>query len=69
MVGFYREALRALRSGISLADIRTMQIITRIIKAKFEIPEEEIKKIDYLYEDMLNEFKKLTGVKEVQTIG
>jgi V/A-type H+-transporting ATPase subunit A len=70
MVGFYREAQRALRSGIPLADIRTMQIITRIIKAKFEIPEEEISKIDELYEDMINEFKKLTtAVKEVPMVG
>jgi hypothetical protein len=47
-----------------------MQIITRIIKAKFEIPEEEISKIDELYEDMINEFKKLTtAVKEVPMVG
>lgn len=69
MVGFYREAQKALKAGISLADIRSMQIITRMLKAKFEISEEEISKIDALYNDMVEEFKALTAREVKQVVG
>ncbi len=69
MVGFYREAQKALKAGISLADIRSMQIITRMIKAKFEISEEEISKIDALYDEMIGEFKALTTREVKQVVG
>ncbi|MEM1958957.1 MAG: V-type ATP synthase subunit A [Candidatus Nitrosocaldus sp.] len=69
MVGFYREAQKALKAGISLADIRSMQIITRMLKAKFEISEEEISKIDALYDEMIEEFKALTAREVKQVVG
>ncbi|MCS7140878.1 MAG: V-type ATP synthase subunit A [Candidatus Nitrosocaldus sp.] len=69
MVGFYREAQKALKAGISLADIRSMQIITRMLKAKFEISEEEISRIDALYNEMVEEFKALTAKEVKQVVG
>ncbi len=68
MVDFHKEAVKALREGASLADIRAMPIITRMLKAKFEIPDEELSKIDELHSDMVAQFKQLTE-KEVAVVG
>ncbi len=68
MVDFHKEAVKALREGASLADIRAMPIITRMLKAKFEIPDEELNKIDELHNDMVAQFKQLTE-KEVAVVG
>ncbi len=68
MVDFHKEAVKALREGASLADIRAMPIITRMLKAKFEIPDEELNKIDELHSDMVAQFKQLTE-KEVAVVG
>jgi V/A-type H+-transporting ATPase subunit A len=45
MVKFYKEAQKALKAGVSLADIRAMPIIPALLKAKFEIPEEQLSKL------------------------
>ena len=37
---FYKEAQKALKVGIPLADIRAMPIIPALLKSKFEIPED-----------------------------
>ncbi|MGH9921323.1 MAG: V-type ATP synthase subunit A, partial [Nitrososphaerales archaeon] len=68
MVDFHKEAVKALKEGASLADIRAMPIITRMLKAKFEIPDEELNKIDELHNDMVAQFKQLTE-KEVAVVG
>jgi len=68
MVDFYKEAQKALKEGASLADIRAMPIIVRMLKAKFEIPDEELNKIDELHNDMLAQFKQLFE-KEVPVVG
>jgi V/A-type H+-transporting ATPase subunit A len=66
---FYQEALKALRSGIQLSKIRGMQVIPKMLRAKFAIKNEELDKLDRLVEEMLEEFKALYGVKEVQVVG
>jgi V/A-type H+-transporting ATPase subunit A len=68
MVDFHKEAQKALKEGTSLADIRAMPIITRMLKAKFEVPDEELNKIDALHNDMLAQFKQLVE-KEVPVVG
>jgi V/A-type H+-transporting ATPase subunit A len=68
MVDFHKEANKALKEGASLADIRAMPIITRMLKAKFEIPDEELNKVDELHGDMVKQFKQLTE-KEVAVVG
>ncbi len=65
---FYQEALKALRSGVQLARIRGMQVIPKMLRAKFAIKNEEMDKLDQLVEEMLNEFRSLYGVKEVQVV-
>jgi len=58
-VDFYKEALNALRNNVKLSDIRAMDIIPKLLRAKFEVPEDELKRLDELREEMLNSFKKL----------
>jgi V/A-type H+/Na+-transporting ATPase subunit A len=57
MVKFYKEAQKALREGKSLADIRAMPIITSLLKAKFEIPDDQLSRLDELERRMSEEFK------------
>ncbi|MEM4312396.1 MAG: V-type ATP synthase subunit A [Nitrososphaerales archaeon] len=64
-VDFYKEALNALRNGIKLSELRAMEIIPRLLRAKFEIREEELNRIDALREEMLESFKKMME-KEVK---
>jgi V/A-type H+-transporting ATPase subunit A len=64
MVKFYNEALKSLKLGTSLADIRTMPIIPSLLKAKFEIPDEQIAKLDELSKNMDNQFEQLRSKKE-----
>jgi V/A-type H+/Na+-transporting ATPase subunit A len=57
MVKFYKEAQKSLKEGKSLADIRAMPIITSLLKAKFEIPDDQISRLDELDRRMSEEFK------------
>jgi V/A-type H+-transporting ATPase subunit A len=64
MVQFYNESLKSLKVGTSLADIRTMPIIPSLLKAKFEIPDEQIAKLDDLSKNMDTQFEELRSKKE-----
>jgi len=68
MVRFYKEALKALREGTPLADVRAMPVISSLLKAKFEIPDEEVQKLDGLENGMIEQFKKLQSKEEVKVI-
>lgn len=68
MVRFYREALKALREGTPLADIRAMPVISSLLKAKFEIPDEEVQRLDGLENGMIEQFKKLQNKEEVKVV-
>jgi V/A-type H+-transporting ATPase subunit A len=61
MVKFYKEAQKALKAGTSLADIRAMPIIPSLLKAKFEIPEEQLNKLDDLDRQIDDQFRKAAG--------
>ncbi|HEX9317817.1 MAG TPA: V-type ATP synthase subunit A, partial [Nitrososphaeraceae archaeon] len=65
MVKFYKEAQKALKEGKSLADIRAMPIITSLLKAKFEIPDDQLSRLDELERRMTEEFKG-TVAREVE---
>ena len=64
MVKFYNESLKSLKEGVSLADIRTMPILPSLLKAKFEIPDEQIAKLDELSKNMDIQFKQIRSKKE-----
>jgi V/A-type H+-transporting ATPase subunit A len=67
-VMFYNEALRALRNGVALSKIRGMQVIPKMLRAKFAISNEEMDKLDQLVDEMFGEFKSMYEVKEVRII-
>jgi V/A-type H+-transporting ATPase subunit A len=68
MVQFYKNAQRALKEGVSLIDIRAMPIMTSLLKAKFEITDEEISKLNELEKTMADQFSKLTKPEEVEVV-
>jgi V/A-type H+/Na+-transporting ATPase subunit A len=68
MVQFYKNAQRVLKEGVSLVDIRAMPIITSLLKAKFEITDEEVSKLDELGKVMTEQFNKLTQPEEVKVV-
>jgi V/A-type H+/Na+-transporting ATPase subunit A len=68
MVQFYKNAQRALKEGVSLVDVRAMPIITSLLKAKFEITDEEISKLNELEKTMADQFSKLTKPEEVKVV-
>jgi V/A-type H+/Na+-transporting ATPase subunit A len=57
MVKFYKEAQKALKEGKSLADIRALPIITTLLKAKFEVTDEQISKLDEIDKQLSDSFK------------
>jgi V/A-type H+/Na+-transporting ATPase subunit A len=67
MVTFYAEALGALRNGATLAQVRASPMIPRILRAKFEVKETELDKLDTLLEELKTEFKRMT-VQEVGAV-
>ena len=62
-VQFYREGQQALKEGTSLADIRAMSTIGKAIKARMEIKDDEMTKLDQLSQTMTEQFKSISGVK------
>ncbi len=67
MVLFYQEALNALRNGATLAQVRASPIIPKILRAKFEVKESELNKLDEMMEELKNDFKGMIA-QEVQAI-
>ena len=63
LVEFYRRGQQALKEGASLADIRAMSIVTTLLKARMDIKDSEISKLDQLDIDMKEQFKSIIGVK------
>jgi V/A-type H+/Na+-transporting ATPase subunit A len=57
MVKFYKEAQKALKEGMSLADIRALPIITTLLKAKFEVTDEQISKLEEIDKQLSDSFK------------
>ncbi|MGI0002244.1 MAG: V-type ATP synthase subunit A [Nitrososphaeraceae archaeon] len=68
MVQFYKYAQKVLKEGVSLVDIRAMPIITSLLKAKFEITDEEVSKLGDLEKAMAEQFSKLTQPEEVKVV-
>ena len=64
MVKFYKDAQKALKEGKTLADIRALPIITTLLKAKFEVTDEQISKLDEIEKQLSDSFKGI--VEEVK---
>ncbi len=63
MVKFYQRGQQALKEGATLPDIRGMSIIGSLMKARMDIKDEEMPKLDQMAADMEEQFKSITGVK------
>ena len=63
LVDFYKRGQQALKEGAALADIRAMAIVGSMLKARMDIKDEEVAKLDQLDVDMQEQFKSITGVK------
>ncbi|AIF85308.1 archaeal/vacuolar-type H+-ATPase subunit A [Candidatus Nitrososphaera evergladensis SR1] len=59
MVKFFKEAQKALKAEVPLADIRAMPIIPQLLKAKFDIPEDQLAKLADLDKALDEGFRKL----------
>src|SRR5690349_1787545 len=68
MIKFYKESQKALREGIPLTDIRALPIITTLLKAKFEIPDDQVAKLDSINGQMSDQFQKISGREEVKVV-
>lgn len=67
-VDFYKEALAALRSKVPLNEIRSMPIIPRLLRAKYEIPDAELDRLDQLHSQILQSFQELTRGLEARLV-
>ena len=63
LVDFYNTGQQALKDGASLVDIRAMSVISTLLKAKMEIKDDEIEKLDQISNTMANQFKSIAGIK------
>lgn len=68
IVKFYKEAQRALKAGTPLADIRAMPVIPSLLKAKFEVPEDQLNKLDDLNKQIDDQFRKVVSGEEVKVV-
>ncbi|HEY7507181.1 MAG TPA: V-type ATP synthase subunit A, partial [Nitrososphaera sp.] len=66
MLKFYKEAQKALKVGTPLADIRAMPVIPSLLKAKFEVPEEQLTKLDDLDKQIDDQFHKQAEAPPMQ---
>ena len=63
LVEFYKKGQQAIKEGASLSDIRAMSIIGRLLKARMEIKDDEMPKLESIGNEMEEQFKSITGVK------
>ena len=60
---FYKGGQQALKDGASLADIRAMAVISKLLKARMDIKDDELDKLDQLSQTITEQFKSISGVK------
>jgi len=67
IVGFYKEAGTSLKAGVPLQSIRAMPVISKIMRARFEIKDDELFRLNDLTEEMDAAFKALLpqGVAQI----
>ncbi|MEE9564017.1 MAG: V-type ATP synthase subunit A, partial [Nitrosopumilaceae archaeon] len=66
LLDFYNGSQQALKDGASLPDIRALPIIGKLLKARMEIKDDEMDKLDALRKTMDDQFKSIAGVKVTQ---
>ena len=61
LLKFHRLAEEALHRGVPLKEIRSLQVISKIMRAKYEIRNEELEKIDELEKEVEKQFSELAA--------
>ncbi len=61
LVDFYNHGQKAIKEGTDLVNIRTMAIIGALLKARMEVKDDELAKLDELSVTMQKQFKDLGG--------
>jgi V/A-type H+-transporting ATPase subunit A len=62
-VDFYNKGQQALKEGTSLSDIRQLGVVSSLLKARMDVKDDEMPKLDQLEKDMQEQFKSISGVK------
>jgi V/A-type H+-transporting ATPase subunit A len=63
LVDFYNQGQQALKDGAALADIRAMPVIASLLKARMEVKDDEMDKLEKVQMEIVEQFKSVTGVK------
>ena len=63
VVDFYKLGQQSLKEGTPLASIRELPVVTSLLKARMDIKDDEMSKLDKLENDMKEQFKNISGVK------
>ncbi|MDI1494950.1 MAG: V-type ATP synthase subunit A [Cenarchaeum symbiont of Oopsacas minuta] len=63
LVEFYKRGQQALKDGVELDDIRTLPVISLLLKARMEIKDDEMPKFTEIEKSMNEQFKNISGVK------
>ncbi len=63
LVDFYNRGQQVIKEGATISDIRAMPIIGSILKARMNVKDNEMPKLDQIDNDMQEQFKKIGGVK------
>jgi len=63
LVTFYKKGEQAIKDGATLADIRALSTIGSLLKARMDVKDDEMEKLDKIDEVMTEQFKNILGVK------
>ena len=59
LVDFYNKGQQALKEGAALSDIRELGVVSSLLKARMDIKDDEMQKLDQLEKDMEEQFKSI----------
>ncbi len=63
IVDFYKLGQQSLKEGTQLSAIRELPVVPSILKARMDVKDDEMPKLDKLESDMIEQFKNISGVK------
>ena len=63
MLTFTTNGQQALKEGASLSDIRELGVVSSLLKARMDVKDDEMPKLEQLDKDMQEQFKSISGVK------
>jgi V/A-type H+-transporting ATPase subunit A len=63
IVDFYKLGQQSLKEGSPLSAIRELPVVTLLLKARMDVKDDEMPKLDKLENDMQEQFKNISGVK------